>query len=56
MLVIRLIAKSINLKYDPDLQDFSYNIYELDAASNNQVDDIRNLNVQFEFQSSKELL
>ena len=42
----RLFAKSINLKYDPDLTDFTYNIYELDAASNNQVDDIRNLNDQ----------
>ena len=42
----RLFAKSINLKHDPKLTDFSYNIYELDAASNNQVDDIRNLNDQ----------
>jgi DNA polymerase-3 subunit gamma/tau len=42
----RLFAKSINLKHDPRLVDFSYNIYELDAASNNQVDDIRNLNDQ----------
>lgn len=42
----RLFAKSINLKHDPELEDFSYNIYELDAASNNQVDDIRNLNDQ----------
>ena len=42
----RLFAKSINLKHDPELKDFSYNIYELDAASNNQVDDIRNLNDQ----------
>ena len=42
----RLFAKAINLKYDPELEDFSYNIYELDAASNNQVDDIRNLNDQ----------
>ena len=42
----RLFAKSINLKYDPNLTDFTYNIYELDAASNNQVDDIRNLNDQ----------
>ena len=42
----RLFAKSINLKHDPNLTDFSYNIYELDAASNNQVDDIRNLNDQ----------
>ena len=42
----RLFAKSINLKHDPELEDFSFNIYELDAASNNQVDDIRNLNDQ----------
>ena len=42
----RLFAKEINLKHDPNLQDFTYNIYELDAASNNQVDDIRNLNDQ----------
>ena len=41
-----LFAKAINLKHDEKLQDFSYNIYELDAASNNQVDDIRNLNDQ----------
>ena len=42
----RLFAKAINLKHDENLKDFSYNIYELDAASNNQVDDIRNLNDQ----------
>ena len=42
----RLFAKAINLKHDFELTDFSYNIYELDAASNNQVDDIRNLNDQ----------
>ena len=42
----RLFAKAINLKHDENLADFSYNIYELDAASNNQVDDIRNLNDQ----------
>ena len=44
--IARLFAKSINLKHDPNLKDFTYNIYELDAASNNQVDDIRNLNDQ----------
>ena len=42
----RLFAKEINLKHDSNLEDFTYNIYELDAASNNQVDDIRNLNDQ----------
>ena len=40
------LLKEINLKHDPKLEDFSFNIYELDAASNNQVDDIRNLNDQ----------
>ena len=43
----RLFAKEINLKHEPNLEDFTYNIDELDAASNNQVDDIRNLNYQF---------
>ena len=48
----RLFAKEINLKHDPKLEDFTYNIYELDAASNNQVDDIRNLNDQVRIPSS----
>ena len=42
----RILAKQINSKdhenIDPD-QDFAFNIFELDAASNNSVDDIRNL-------------
>jgi DNA polymerase-3 subunit gamma/tau len=37
----RILAKKINTKNTSD--DFSYNIFELDAASNNGVDDIRNL-------------
>lgn len=40
----RILAKMINQKetQDPD-EDFAFNIFELDAASNNSVDDIRNL-------------
>lgn len=41
----RILAKVINSKdgeVDPK-QDFAFNIFELDAASNNSVDDIRNL-------------
>ncbi|NQW36049.1 MAG: DNA polymerase III subunit gamma/tau [Flavobacteriales bacterium] len=45
----RILAKRINQKdleqIDPD-EDFSFNIFELDAASNNSVDDIRNLTDQ----------
>ena len=45
----RILAKQINSKdhenIDPD-QDFAFNIFELDAASNNSVDDIRSLNDQ----------
>ena len=51
----RLFAKAINLKNDPKLTDFTYNIYELDAASNNQVDDIRNLNDQVRIPPQKGL-
>jgi len=51
----RLFAKAINLKHDPKLNDFTYNIYELDAASNNQVDDIRNLNDQVRIPPQKGL-
>ncbi len=43
----RIFAKEINqFNNDSDLDDFSYNIFELDAASNNSVDDIRNLTDQ----------
>lgn len=40
----RILAKKINQQgeYDPN-EDFAFNIFELDAASNNSVDDIRNL-------------
>lgn len=41
----RILAKKINEKYTDDISDndFAFNIFELDAASNNSVDDIRNL-------------
>jgi len=40
----RILAKQINTtpETQPD-EDFAFNIFELDAASNNSVDDIRNL-------------
>ena len=40
----RILAKMINQddSHTPD-EDFAFNIFELDAASNNSVDDIRNL-------------
>lgn len=45
----RILAKKINQehneKQDPN-QDFAFNIFELDAASNNSVDDIRSLTDQ----------
>lgn len=45
----RILAKRINqeslAKINPD-EDFAFNIFELDAASNNSVDDIRNLTDQ----------
>ena len=43
----RILAKNIN-KQDliSDDEDFAFNIFELDAASNNSVDDIRNLTDQ----------
>lgn len=46
----RILARMINLDdgIDPD-QDFAFNIFELDAASNNSVDDIRNLIDQVRF-------
>lgn len=46
----RILARMINSdgQEDPD-QDFSFNIFELDAASNNSVDDIRNLIDQVRF-------
>ena len=41
----RILAKKINAKNDQSTDDnnFAFNIFELDAASNNSVDDIRNL-------------
>lgn len=43
----RILAKVINQKdSDSPEQDYAFNIFELDAASNNSVDDIRNLNDQ----------
>ena len=40
----RILAKEINKSEGlTDEQDFAFNIFELDAASNNSVDDIRNL-------------
>lgn len=41
----RILAKVINDEsYDENsLEEFSFNVFELDAASNNKVDDIRNL-------------
>lgn len=43
----RILAKEINKdSIEDDSYDFSYNIFELDAASNNSVEDIRLLNEQ----------
>ncbi|UTW60724.1 DNA polymerase III subunit gamma/tau [bacterium SCSIO 12741] len=41
----RILARKINLDgvENPEDEDFSFNIFELDAASNNSVEDIRNL-------------
>lgn len=42
----RILAKVVNTMNDSSIDpnyDFSYNIFELDAASNNSVEDIRNL-------------
>jgi len=43
----RIFAKEVNqFENDNQVNDFSFNIFELDAASNNSVDDIRNLTDQ----------
>ncbi|MCB0474658.1 MAG: DNA polymerase III subunit gamma/tau, partial [Flavobacteriaceae bacterium] len=45
----RILAKRINQAAGGEIQpdeDFAFNIFELDAASNNSVDDIRNLTDQ----------
>ncbi|HSD14763.1 MAG TPA: DNA polymerase III subunit gamma/tau [Flavobacterium sp.] len=40
----RILARKINQEgYDDPYEDFTFNVFELDAASNNSVDDIRNL-------------
>jgi DNA polymerase-3 subunit gamma/tau len=40
----RILAKVINTQEgQPEQSDFAFNVFELDAASNNHVDDIRNL-------------
>ena len=43
----RILAKMINSQSEVDAnEDYAFNIFELDAASNNSVDDIRNLTDQ----------
>src|SRR5210317_2601442 len=45
----RILAKRINqesMEQHPEDKDFAFNIFELDAASNNSVEDIRTLNDQ----------
>ena len=42
----RILAKKINNFNSSNNNNHSYNIFELDAASNNSVEDIRNLNEQ----------
>lgn len=40
----RILARKINQPgYDDPTEDFAFNVFELDAASNNSVDDIRSL-------------
>ena len=39
----RIFAKKLNKTINSSTNDYSYNIFELDAASNNSVDDIRDL-------------
>ena len=41
--VQEFFAKEINNYSENEIKDFSFNIFELDAASNNSVEDIRNL-------------
>lgn len=45
----RILARMINEHTTGEQQDYSLNIFELDAASNNSVDDIRNLIDQVRF-------
>lgn len=42
----RILAKMVNQASGSDVSDFAFNIFELDAASNNSVEDIRSLNDQ----------
>ena len=49
----RILAKRINEEEGLSEDDFSLNIFELDAASNNSVDDIRNLIDQVRFAPQK---
>ena len=42
----RILAKIVNTEADPSIDpnyDFAFNIFEMDAASNNSVDDMRQL-------------
>lgn len=50
----RILARAINTDEhtEPD-EDFSFNIFELDAASNNKVEDIRHLTDQVRFSPQK---
>lgn len=46
----RILAREINKEIGgSDQEDFAFNVFELDAASNNSVDDIRNLIDQVRF-------
>ncbi|MCC5916343.1 MAG: DNA polymerase III subunit gamma/tau [Cryomorphaceae bacterium] len=45
----RILARMINRTSEDDQTDYSLNIFELDAASNNSVDDIRSLVDQVRF-------
>lgn len=45
----RILARKINEHFGGENEDYSLNIFELDAASNNSVDDIRNLIDQVRF-------
>lgn len=45
----RILAKKINEHYGTEGEDYTLNIFELDAASNNSVDDIRSLIEQVRF-------
>ena len=42
----RILAKKINNLESKNSEDYSFNIFELDAASNNSVEDIRKINEQ----------